>query len=571
MAFWRHEWLLCIGLFFGCGGAPNAETWSLAGWGDTSHRVNGYVFIPDEAPPPNAEERLEARLEFFARSLEKRRPQRRARVRFESVSLREKIETIIREFEEHAHLSIHVRELDTGEVLFDYYGDSLLNPASNHKILTSAAAIDLLGPDYVFRTRVLLQGNELRLVGEGDPSLDEDALHQLAQAVADKVDVASLERLVVDDGGFSPRRLAPGFEEEGPGVSYQAPSGALSFNFNTVEVTVYPVKGSRSLGVRVWPPSTHIELENRSRIGRGRPRVRSSAKNKIKNESRKKMRGVSRSKQRTRIEVSGSMRRGERAYRVRRRVVDPALFTGGAFALMLSEISHTAPLEVSTETSPAKDAGLEELAVHVSPPLLEIVDGGMAYSNNFVAEQLLRTLGWRLSGTPGDWENGGAVIRGYWEAMGGSSEDLVFENGSGMSALGRVSSSALVDLIAVAHRNQARGKGLLDTFPVAGIEGTMRARLRRTGKRVRAKTGTLDGVSGLSGVLTDEDGTPRIAFSILTNLREGGEMTRTPKRAIEDAVVIALLGHLDDWESRRIVQELRMEALEVHASKRPPQ
>ncbi|HEY0135404.1 MAG TPA: D-alanyl-D-alanine carboxypeptidase, partial [Nannocystis sp.] len=138
----------------------------------------------------------------------------------------------------------------------------------------------------------------------------------------------------------------------------------------------------------------------------------------------------------------------------------------------------------------------------------------------------------------------------YWEALGLPADTLVFENGSGFSQRGRVTTTALVDLIAVASRVSG-GQGLLSALPVAGEEGTLRARLRRSGKRVRAKTGTMAGISGLTGVITAEDGTPQVAFSILSNVRDGGAGAATRRKRAEDLIVTAVLKALDEWALER--------------------
>jgi D-alanyl-D-alanine carboxypeptidase/D-alanyl-D-alanine-endopeptidase (penicillin-binding protein 4) len=199
-----------------------------------------------------------------------------------------------------------------------------------------------------------------------------------------------------------------------------------------------------------------------------------------------------------------------------------------------------------------------------SPPLFEIVGGALAYSNNFTAEQILRTLGWRMTGDPGDWDNGSEVVRGYWVALGNDPDALIFENGSGLSALGRVTTSGLVDLMAIAGRTQSAGSSLLDALPVAGDAGTLRTRLRRSGKRVRAKTGTLDGVSGLTGVITTEAGVPQVAFSILINVHEDDRVRADTRRKIEDRIVMAVLEHIDGWAVTRGTLILDLEPLPVH-------
>jgi D-alanyl-D-alanine carboxypeptidase/D-alanyl-D-alanine-endopeptidase (penicillin-binding protein 4) len=540
---------------------PIARAWS------------GFMLIPDAPPPPTAEEQLEARLAAFARQVERVR----ARidpplVAFGAESLREELEQVIARVDDRAQVSVHIRDLASGRVLFDYYGDTLLNPASNNKLLTTSAALDLLGPDYVFETRVLLIGQSLYLVGEGDPTIDAEALAELAKAVAERIPAGSITEIVVDDSAFSPQVFGPGYIEDGWGASYMAPSGALSVNFNTVEITVY--RKGRAPIVRVEPESTHVVVENRAKLGSATHLDLRSYRDAqvVPAESDE----PPREQTLTRVVVEGSLAKSSRGYKVRRRVVDPGMFTGGAFARMLAGFSQSEPLPVRTGVAPRLDAEARDedhddehvefprivgsdaegqdvllVAQRRSPPLLEIVGGLLSYSNNFMAEQILRTLGWRMTGDPGDWDNGSAVIRGYWAALGNDPNALVFENGSGLSAVGRVTTTGLVDLMAVAARTQEAGASLFDALPVAGSQGTVRTRLRRSGKRVRAKTGTLDGVSGLTGVITSEAGLPQVAFSILINVRETDRMAAATRRKTEDKIVMAVLDHIDDWEAIR--------------------
>jgi D-alanyl-D-alanine carboxypeptidase/D-alanyl-D-alanine-endopeptidase (penicillin-binding protein 4) len=459
-------------------------------------------------------------------------------------------------------------------VLFDYFGDSLLNPASNNKLLTTSAALDLLGADYVFETRVLLVGEILYLIGEGDPTIDADALAQLTSEVAERLPVGTISEIVVDDTAFSPQVFGPGYAEDGWGPSYMAPSGALSLNFNTVEITVYPVKGLSKPAVRVEPSSPHVIVENRARLSSGasaldiRSRQELAIRDATEGEQPPREAGL------THVEIEGKLSKRSAGYKVRRRVVDPGMFTGGAFALMLAEATQSEVLPVRIGVAPRVyldalddaqgDGDLQELprmldhdeahdvllvAVRRSPPLIDIVGGLLTYSNNFMAEQIMRCLGWRMTGHPGDWDNGSEVVRGYWAALGNDPDALVFENASGLSSVGRVTTAGLVDLMAVAVRTQTAGSSLIDALPVAGTVGTMSTRLRRSSKRVRAKTGTLDGVSGLTGVITTEDGEPQVAFSILINVREAGQIAAQTRRETEDSIVLAVLDHLDGWEA----------------------
>ncbi len=510
--------------------------------------------IPEAAPRSP----LTLRLAAFAAELAARRESAKAATPdlrpaagspavFDVAGLDAAIRKVVGPLERTTDISVHIRELASDDVLFDYHGDAPLNPASNQKLLTTAAALDLLGPDFRFETRALQQGDTLYVLGEGDPTLDDAALRELAGQISGATQVASLRRIVVDDLAFSPRTLAPGFSDAGVGEAYQAPSGALSLDFNTVEVTAVAPRTKVKRGevahleVAVRPSSAHVVVDDQASVGSGSLVVRSYAGLELAGQAR------------TVLELTGKLRAGRTAT-VRRRVADPGLYTGGALAVMLAEKTGTAPLPVERGVTPAPADDVKVVARCESAPLQTIAGGALAWSNNFIAEQLLRTLGWRMTGEPGDWDNGARVVQAYWDALGLPGDALVFENGSGFSQRGRVTTTALVDLIAVANRVSG-GQGLLSALPVAGEEGTLRARLRRSGKRVRAKTGTMAGISGLSGVITTEDGTPQVAFSILSNVREGGASAATKRKRAEDAIVTAVLKALDAWALERSLVE----------------
>lgn len=494
-----------------------------------------YVWAPARRAV-TSEEMLDARLGAFARAVEQYRlvaPGSMAPVFLDVEGLSAAITRELEAVEDRAEVSVHIRDIPSGEVLFDYFGDRQLIPASNNKLVTASAALALLGPTYTFETTVYAAQDTLYLRGSGDPLLFEEDLRVLAEDVSTRVDLSAIERIVVDESLFSAMKFGPGYSEEGPGYAYTAPSSALSFEFNTVEATVYPVGGSRRPAVRVTPENAYVEVRNRSTVGKKDSlRVESAALD-----------------GRTRIDVSGTYPSSRSAVRVRRRVFDPALFTGYTFAEIVAQLVGHEAVPVSAGVVP-----LEAVPVgkHESPPLHEIVSEGLAYSNNFIAEQLLRTLGVEMTGKPGGWDNGREVVEGFWAALGNDPSELVFENGSGFSRNGRVSTSGLVDLVDVAYR-VAPKLGLVDSLPIAGEEGTLKARLRSSGRRVRAKTGTLAGVSGLTGVILGETTSePQLAFSILINARDdGAPFNADQRRDVEDAVVMWVLHYLDDFESRR--------------------
>jgi D-alanyl-D-alanine carboxypeptidase/D-alanyl-D-alanine-endopeptidase (penicillin-binding protein 4) len=501
--------------------------------------VYAYRLVPD-AYVLTVEELLDARLAAFSAAVDRTRAAQRARAsvvndpetpRFDVDGLRAVLDAQLERASQRADVAVHVRDLDTGEVLFDAFGDAKLIPASNQKIVTSAAVLDLLGADYTFATTVHLAGDALVLVGRGDPSLQVEDLRRLALEARARVDPGTIHRVLVDDTAFTNTSFAPGFEDDPLGVAYKAPSGALSVGFNVVEVLVatWPsVSGAPVVYVR--PESDHVVVENTS--------VLRGSKRRLDVRSR-------RAGEQTVITVRGRLPKGALPSFERRRIHEPALHAGSVFARAFA--GPETPLVVQRGALPR---GARALAIHRSKPLIAIVDDVLAWSNNFIAEQLLRTLAWELTGAPGGWQNGAALLRRYWTAIGGDDDALDVENGSGLTREGRVTASALVDLLAVA--SAAEGHPLVRALPVAGVEGTLRSRLRTSGRRVRAKTGTIDGVTGLSGVVTDEAGHPRLAFAILINVRGSPWQMPAGKRTdLADGIVMWVLHYLDDYEARR--------------------
>lgn len=417
-------------------------------------------------------------------------------------------------------IGVHVEDLDSGASLFEQNSGARLNPASNHKLVTAIAAVELLGPDYRFVTRVVRDGDAIVIVGDGDPSLQIQGLHELAARVVAAGAHVGARRVVVDASAFTPERWGPGFEEpprEGP--SYLAPSGALSLSFNTVEVTVSPQGHGRQVSVEVAPASAHVAVESRARVGRGRPlAVESTCAGEA-----------------TTIAVRGALRRKAT---IRRRICEPGRFTGEAFAALLEELGGS---RLPVETGEASPAAREVAALR-SPPLVEILASALKYSNNFTSEQVLRTLGRRMSGEPGSWENGRAALAAFWRAAGNDPAELVLENGSGLSVRGRVSPRGLVRVLALTRDEGSPAATLLPALATAGGEGTLRMRIPAGRGRVRGKTGTIGGVSALSGVVATPDGRRALGFSVLINDRR---RPAAHSRALQDRIVLSLLAHLD--------------------------
>ncbi|HEY8376633.1 MAG TPA: D-alanyl-D-alanine carboxypeptidase/D-alanyl-D-alanine-endopeptidase [Nannocystis sp.] len=473
--------------------------------------------VPPRTTPPAEEtwpERIAQRLADVARRANSRTWTAEADGH---AALRRKLAELVRKG--GPGIAVHVADLDAGTWLFDQNGAARLNPASNQKVLTAIAALELLGPDYRFETRLVRDGDALVLIGDGDPSLQLQGLHTLASRALAAGATEGVRRIVIDERAFSPERFGPGYEEPpGEGPSYLAPSGALSLSFNTVEATIRAT--GEDVAVSVVPASGHVAVVSQARAGRGGPLQVTSA---CTGET-------------TTLSVRGKAPR--RPVTVRRRICDPGRFTGEAFAAVLHELGGPRlPVEVG-----AASAHAQEVATLTSPPLSQILASALKYSNNFTSEQVLRTLGRRMSGEPGSWENGRAALEAFWRAAGNDPRELALENGSGLSRRGRVSARGLVRVLALARDEGAAAAAIVPALAAAGGEGTLRLRMPAGQGRVRGKTGTIGGVSALSGIAATPDGRRALGFSVLMN---GKHLALPRSRRLQDRIVLTLLGHLD--------------------------
>jgi D-alanyl-D-alanine carboxypeptidase/D-alanyl-D-alanine-endopeptidase (penicillin-binding protein 4) len=437
--------------------------------------------------------------------------------------LKARLKAIAGELASTATIALEVRDLDRGHTLVSLAGERALAPASTQKLVTAIAAVELLGPDYRFATRVLRAGDALILRGEGDPDLQLDDLHALVGEVIASGQAEGVRRIIVDDTAFSPEHFGPGFGSDGPGDSFRAPSGALALHWSTVVVTVRPTELGEPVEVDISPASPFVVIDSTARTGHGSLSIDTSVGPEGK----------------TIVSVHGGLGVGHRPTTLRRRVADPGLTAGGAFARMLGDRLGDASFDPILERG-ATPADAQLVALHESEPLVAVLQSALRWSNNFTAEQVLRTLAWRASGEPGDWTHGTALLDRFAAAISPEQAELAtFINGSGLTHEGRISPSLLIDVLALGQREGSPAALLHSSFASAG-EGTLHNRVPGAGDRLQAKTGTYAGASALAGLVRDSKGRRTLGFAVLIN---GGDAERN--RAVQDQLVSVLLHEIE--------------------------
>jgi serine-type D-Ala-D-Ala carboxypeptidase/endopeptidase (penicillin-binding protein 4) len=399
-------------------------------------------------------------------------------------------------------------DLNRKEVLAQTSPDLLINPASNVKLFTSAAAFRLLGPDYRWKTEYYTTGKlkngvlygDLVVKGYGDPSVVNERL----QEVANNLYLAGLRRIqgrvVVDASYFDGVEEPKGWEmEEAPDRAYAAPVSALTLNYNSIGIHVRPGLNGEPAVVALDPP-----VENASVAGTIDTRRRFMG---IRLRSMPQNQG-------TLVTVSGRIGHKDRPRRLYRRVYNPPLYFGQALVHYMGKRGIRTKQRVTRGTVP-ENARI--FHIDRSPPLTKVISDLNHYSNNVIAETIVKTIGAEVSGTPGRFEAGLQAVRDFLEAEVGLSEgEYIYENGSGLNDVNQMTSTQMIKLLEYMTDGFDSGVEFKKSLAVAGTQGTIRLRMRHgvAERRLRGKTGTLRGVSALSGYVADP-ANEQIAFAIL--------------------------------------------------------
>lgn len=409
-----------------------------------------------------------------------------------------------------AKVSVVAYDLATGARLYEKNPDLGLNPASNVKLVTTAAALALLGPEHRYVTRAIVKkdalgehaiAGDLYLKGGGDPSLVTADLYQLASDLRALGVTKISGGLVVDNSAFDRDELPPAFDQKDELAAFRAPSGAMSVNFGTYVVLARPgdAPGAAAI-VAVDPPIPTIHLTSAATTAKG-------------HRNRLKLAIEADEKGEIKIAVEGEIGEDHAPVEYRYPVARPAEYAGEVFRLVLKQRGvHLGKPGVRLGTVPKDSEAIGQVR---SQPLSVIVRSVNKLSNNYVAENILKTLDERA---PATFAGGLARVRAYLEGLGVPAEGLRLGNGSGLYDANRLSAAQLVHLLVAAHRDFRYGADLLASLPIAGVDGTLRSRMSegRATRFVRAKTGSLDGVSTLSGYAGAVGRAP-IVFSILFN------------------------------------------------------
>ncbi|PLS17722.1 D-alanyl-D-alanine carboxypeptidase/D-alanyl-D-alanine-endopeptidase [Bacillus sp. M6-12] len=459
-----------------------------------------------------------------------------------NLSLQDKLNSLLKDGRlEGALTGVSVRNAETGEVLYSNLGDTRLHPASNMKLLTAAAALDKLGMEYQFTTELwtdgavkgkVLQGN-LYLKGKGDPTLLKEDLDKFAQDLKAKGIHKIKGDLIADDSWYDDVRYSQdlNWSDESNYTGAQVSALSLSpnedYDAGTVIVETSPAaKLGDSAQVNLTPATDYVTIVNKTKT---------VAKNEPKKISITREHGTNTIIIEGTIPLNGSKSRSWVA------VWEPAGYALDVLNKSLQE-NGVERIGNSNKKMGVTPPDTTLLTFKKSMPLKELLIPFMKLSNNGHGETLTKELGKAVYGE-GSWDKGLQVIEETIVDLGVDGDTIVLRDGSGMSHKTMIPANELTKLL-----YSLQGKSWFSSFenslPVAGITdrmvgGTLRSRMKQppTTGNVKAKTGSLTGVSTLSGYITSTDG-EKLIFSIMNNNHLSSAVS-----GVEDAIVTELATH----------------------------
>ena len=417
--------------------------------------------------------------------------------------------------------SISIRNAADGKILYTNLGDTRVHPASLMKLFTGVAALETLGLEHTFNTELYtdgeikngaLQGN-LYLRGLGDPTLTRDDLTTFAHELKDKGIHTIKGDLFGDDTWYDDDRLSQdlNWSDEpyysGAQVSALTLSPNDDFDAGTVIVDVYPAAKAGEAGtIRMVPENNYLTIVNKTKT---------VAKNGTSYIKAERVHGSNT------IIVTGTVPVGLKQNRSWASVWEPTNYTMNVFKHVLDEqgIEFTNVTQVGTGTVPG---GATLLATKQSIPLKKLITPFMKLSNNGHGEVLVKEIG-RVIGGEGSWTKGLSVMNQTLADIGIDMNTILLRDGSGMSHKTLVTSNEVTNLLYIVQ-TKPWYEDFMNSLPVAGIEerfvgGTLRYRMKDTAAegKVKAKTGTLNGVTSLAGYAETKDGETLIFSAIINN------------------------------------------------------
>jgi len=398
--------------------------------------------------------------------------------------------------------AVFVQQVEKSKPLVSHHAEQAVSPASTMKLVTTYAALGMLGPAYIWRTEIYsaapLQGDvlngDLVLKGYGDPAMTLENFWDLLRALR-KSGVREIKGdVLLDRGYFAPAAYDPGQFDGEPYRAYNAGPDAMLVNF---KATRFDFRGDVQQGAVVIaadPDLPQLKIINQLEL---RQVPCADWKDRLGYRVQREGENVT-------VTFSGnySVACGEKSFDLS--LFDDGVYVQQLFKQLWQEQGGVLRGKMKAGVVPE---GAKRLAQATSPPLSDVIRLINKYSNNVMARQLLLTMGAESGAEPGSAENGASAVRNWLTKQGLDFPELVLENGAGLSRNERISARHMGELLLAAWRSPVMPE-LMSSLPVVAVDGTLEHRLNgsRVAGQGHLKTGSLEGARAIAGYLLDAKG-----------------------------------------------------------------
>ncbi len=397
-------------------------------------------------------------------------------------------------------VSIELKSVDSQTPILSINGDTPRNPASVMKLLTTLAALELLGPAYTWKTRYYADGKlengrlngNLVLRGGGDPYMITDQFRQQLHLLKHQGLRIITGDLIIDDSASQiPSHNRATFDGRPQRVYNVIPSASI-VNFSATRIILQPEHDK--IRIITEPPVANLAIQNEL----------SATKSRCRNRWAGWSFKTFQNSHDTVLNFNGKYPARCGTTEFTRAFLSNTEYTYGLFKSTWTEMGG----RLEGHARLGKRPGTSELLLRAdSKPLAEVIRGVNKFSNNIMARQLLVTIGKETYGAPGTAANGTLGIKQWLQSKSVSMPELVIENGAGLSRISRISARSLSRLLQLGWESNYRPE-FLSSLALAAIDGTMRKRLRPEAPagRVRIKTGSLNGTRSMAGYIKSNSG-----------------------------------------------------------------
>ncbi len=449
---------------------------------------------------------------------------------FARADLTERINAVIgSSLQQDVRFSIHIIKADSGDTVYEHNAGELMIPASNMKIITTAAALKYLGPDYEYTTKVGLCDNTLVVIGSGDPLLGDEKtdakygrekgwlFKDIVQLLKGN-NIRTIEDIIVDSSVFDDQRVHPSWSKSELNKWYACEVSGLNFNDNCIAISTQKVGGR--VRILLDPQTSFVKFENKVKpISKGTSAV-----------------GTYRNKEPNKIVIYGKCRNKVGPFDVA--IERPAAFLG----FLLHENLSKAGIKTKGHLieKAIDDYGNFRLLKQYSTSLSDCLARCNKNSLGLVAEALLKTIAANSNpdGKYGSWDRGRELVSEFLVGLGIDESQFYIDDASGLSRKNELSAYAITKVLSNVYHSD-NWNLYKDSLAIGGIDGTIAEHFeeQKYKGKIIGKTGYISSVRSLSGVCSTVQGD--YIFSVLSNNTNG------KTRGVIDDIAEAIIDEAD--------------------------